>query len=77
VSPVKYEQGFYIPEDNILHSPLRENLKSYKSHGVWFLFFFISMEMLLFYQKAFFRVSTVVYRINPHSEDFVSRSKFC
>jgi hypothetical protein len=29
VSPVKYEQGFYIPEDDILHSHLRENLKSY------------------------------------------------
>jgi hypothetical protein len=30
VSPVKYELGFYIPEDDILHSPRRENLKSYK-----------------------------------------------
>jgi hypothetical protein len=29
VSPVKYELGFYIPEDGILHSPRRENLKSY------------------------------------------------
>jgi hypothetical protein len=29
VSPVKYELGFYIPEDAILHSPRRENLKSY------------------------------------------------
>jgi hypothetical protein len=29
VSPVKYELGFYIPEDDILHSPRRENLKSY------------------------------------------------
>jgi hypothetical protein len=28
VSPVKYELGFYIPEDNILHSHRRENLKS-------------------------------------------------
>jgi hypothetical protein len=26
---VKYEQGFYIPEDGILHSYRRENLKSY------------------------------------------------
>jgi hypothetical protein len=31
VSPVKYELGFYIPEDDILHSHRRENLKSYKS----------------------------------------------
>jgi hypothetical protein len=27
VSPVKYEMGFYIPEDAILHSDLSENLK--------------------------------------------------
>jgi hypothetical protein len=31
VSPVKYELGFYIPEDDILHSHCRENLKSYNS----------------------------------------------
>jgi hypothetical protein len=29
VSPVKYELGFYIPEDDILHSHCREKLKSY------------------------------------------------
>jgi hypothetical protein len=29
VSPVKYELYFYIPEDDILHSHRRENLKSY------------------------------------------------
>jgi hypothetical protein len=29
VSPVKYELGFYVPEDNILLSHRRENLKSY------------------------------------------------
>jgi hypothetical protein len=29
VSPVKYELGFYIAEDDILHSHRRENLKSY------------------------------------------------
>jgi hypothetical protein len=29
VSPVKYELGFYIPEDGILHSHRREILKSY------------------------------------------------
>jgi hypothetical protein len=30
VSPVKYELGFYIPEDDILHSHRRENLKCYE-----------------------------------------------
>jgi hypothetical protein len=29
VSPVKYELGFYIPEDDILHSHSHENPKSY------------------------------------------------
>jgi hypothetical protein len=29
VSPEKYELGFYIPEDDILPSHRRENLKSY------------------------------------------------
>jgi hypothetical protein len=29
VSPVKYELGFYIPENDILHSQRRENHKSY------------------------------------------------
>jgi hypothetical protein len=29
VSPVKYELGSYIPEDDILHSPNCENHKSY------------------------------------------------
>jgi hypothetical protein len=30
VSSVRYELGFYIPENGILHSHRRENLKSYK-----------------------------------------------
>jgi hypothetical protein len=29
MSPVRYKLGFYIPEDDILHSHRRENLKSY------------------------------------------------
>jgi hypothetical protein len=29
VSPLKYELGLYIPEDDVLHSHRRENLKSY------------------------------------------------
>jgi hypothetical protein len=29
VSPVKYELRFYIPEDDILHSDRRENLRSH------------------------------------------------
>jgi hypothetical protein len=29
-----YELGFYIPEDDILHSHFRENFKSYKGYAV-------------------------------------------
>jgi hypothetical protein len=35
VSPVRYELGFYIPEDSILHNPLLENLKSYVALTGW------------------------------------------
>jgi hypothetical protein len=31
VSPVKYEIGFYISDDDILHSHCRDSLKSYES----------------------------------------------
>jgi hypothetical protein len=31
VSPVKYKLGFYIPEDDILRSHCRENVKSYRN----------------------------------------------
>jgi hypothetical protein len=30
VSPVKYELGFYIPEDGVIHSHRREKVKFYK-----------------------------------------------
>jgi hypothetical protein len=35
VSPVRYLLGFYIPEDDILHSHCRENLKSYIALPGW------------------------------------------
>jgi hypothetical protein len=38
VSPVKYDLGFYIPEDDILHSHCRENLKSYIVLTGWTLY---------------------------------------
>jgi hypothetical protein len=34
MSPVKYELGFYIPEDGVLHSNSRETPKSYTSVNV-------------------------------------------
>jgi hypothetical protein len=35
VSPVKYELGFYMLEEDILHSQCRENLKSYTTGLVY------------------------------------------
>jgi hypothetical protein len=35
VSSVRYELGFYIPEDDSLHSHRRENLKSYIALTGW------------------------------------------
>jgi hypothetical protein len=35
VSPVKYELGSYISEDDILHSHLRENFKFYIALTGW------------------------------------------
>jgi hypothetical protein len=46
VSPVKYELGFYIPEDGILHSHGRENLKSYNRRVDYKLFFVVLVFML-------------------------------
>jgi hypothetical protein len=37
VSPVRYALGFYNPEDDILHSHSRENLKSYTVLTGWVL----------------------------------------
>jgi hypothetical protein len=35
VSPMRYELRFYMPEDAILHSHCRENLKSYIALTGW------------------------------------------
>jgi hypothetical protein len=35
VSPVRYELGFYTPEDDILHSQRSENLKPHEDEW-WF-----------------------------------------
>jgi hypothetical protein len=37
MSPMRYELGFYIPEDGILHSYRRENLTS-DMDITWFVF---------------------------------------
>jgi hypothetical protein len=37
VSPVRYELGFYIPDDGILHSHRRKNLKTYIALTGWAL----------------------------------------
>jgi hypothetical protein len=34
VSPVRYELGFYVPEDGVRHSHRRKNLTSYEKNYV-------------------------------------------
>jgi hypothetical protein len=46
VSPVKYELGFYIPEDDILHCHRRENLKSYT---VFVSMYFKGMSFVVYF----------------------------
>jgi hypothetical protein len=46
VSPVKYELGFYIPEDDILHSHCREHFRSYETFIV--LSFVILLLLCIF-----------------------------
>jgi hypothetical protein len=41
MSTVKYEMGLYIPEDDILHSHRRENIKSLRSE----LFFGVTVAI--------------------------------
>jgi hypothetical protein len=40
MSPVRYELGFYIPENDILHSHSREQLRSYN-----YSFFALFLQM--------------------------------
>jgi hypothetical protein len=60
VSPVKYELGFYIPEDDILHSHSRENLKSYITDGC----FGYSVNQTIHKVNPYPDVSLAVYRWN-------------
>jgi hypothetical protein len=44
VSPVRYELGFYIPGDDILHSHCCENLKSYIALTGWTLYWRLNVS---------------------------------
>jgi hypothetical protein len=44
VSPVRYELGIYIPEDDIPHSHRRETLKSYGQTIVYAHFSYCNMR---------------------------------
>jgi hypothetical protein len=69
VSPVKYELGFYIPEDDILHSHCREDLKSYIALTDWALLLRrnaspVRYELGFISQKATFFIFTAVKTSN-------------
>jgi hypothetical protein len=44
VCPVKYELGFYIPEDDILHSYRHEKFKYYIALTGWNLYWRLNMS---------------------------------
>jgi hypothetical protein len=44
VSPVNYKLGFYIPEDDILHSHCRGNFKSYIALTSWTLYWKLNVS---------------------------------
>jgi hypothetical protein len=48
VFPVKYELGFYMPEDDILHSHRREMLSSY----ITSLFVVVNDKLTVFHTRA-------------------------
>jgi hypothetical protein len=56
VSPVKYGLGFYIPEDDILHSHCCEHLKSFTSAPILFLH-----GMMLRLKNNFIFIDTIVH----------------
>jgi hypothetical protein len=53
VFPVRYELGFYVPEDDILHSHCRGNLKSYIALTGWALYL-ISAVFPVRYELGFY-----------------------
>jgi hypothetical protein len=69
VSPVRYELGSYIPEDGILHSDRRENLKSYIALTGWTLWWRrnvspVKYELGFISQKTTFFTVTAVKTSN-------------
>jgi hypothetical protein len=56
---VKYELGFYIPEDGILHSHRRENLTSY-SRGVIHPAELFYLSPFLLCLRYFFYIATIL-----------------
>jgi hypothetical protein len=61
MSPVRYELGFYIPEDGILHSHRRGNLRSYIGITGWTL-----------QQRR--NVSSVKYELGFYIPDYILES---
>jgi hypothetical protein len=62
--PVRYDLGFYIPEDGILHSQRRENLKSYIALTGWAVqwrrnVFPVTKWVFIFQKTAFFKVTAI------------------
>jgi hypothetical protein len=62
VSPVRYELGFYIPEDGILHSHHYETLKSYITKILFSILFYTSFPHLgLFFYVPLYTVNSPIH----------------
>jgi hypothetical protein len=58
---VKYELGFYIPEDDTLHSHRRENLKSYIAFTGWTLWWRRNVSPVKYEQGFFISQKTTFF----------------
>jgi hypothetical protein len=89
VSPVKYELGLYISEDDILHCHPCENLTSYTAHAVFcelyfselfvledFLFISRFLEMVHWMDKVDINLQNIVKEVNTLEEFEKERTVF-
>jgi hypothetical protein len=70
--PVWYELGFYIPEDGILHSHRRENLKSYILPSTCFVVYSVAYNASSWKESLIQRLQLVSQSLTPYLPPVVS-----
>jgi hypothetical protein len=74
VSPVRYELGFYIPEEAILHNHCRENLGSYIKRKLFVCPISCLLHSPFSHRRAVLRVALKYRRLHIRSAVHVSGS---